>query len=416
MSPERANNPQGGYAFCALCAVSLLCFCNLAIFYGFYNYLEHLDIPHSWRGPLLSLEPLTALILRPYLSTRLTLGNSVGAMRLGAALAILALVSYPFATTVPTIAAVRVLHGAGYVILASGLMTAFTHFIDPAHVAQGFGVLSLTSLLPSAFMPPFVEAVTPHLPGPGWAYALAAPLMLPALFLLIPMGAKARALAARLPADQAERPGWAQVAEGLRTPGVRGLLWGQLFLITGTTIVYFFMKSWTLDLGLGNPGLFFTCSNLATIAVRVLGMGRLDRLNPGKTTGLALIFLAVLTPCFALAPAFGLEGDQPALLGMAVLYGLALGLSMPLLNAAMYRVSADNLRAANMNLLLVALDAGFILGPIIGGWALGADLGLSSLFVICGGLMLAAALFVLPVARLTPGTRPGIPPGPVALF
>lgn len=415
MSEQRAKNPQGSYAFCALCAVSLLCFCNLAIFYGFYNYLEHLDIPHSWRGPLLSLEPLTALVLRPYLSTRLTLGNSVRAMRLGAALAIVALVSYPFATSVPTIAAVRVLHGAGYVILASGLMTAFTHFLDPAHVAQGYGLLSLTSLLPSALMPPFVEAVTPHLPGPGWAYALAAPLMLPALLLLAPMGAKARALAARLPAGQGERPGWKLVALGLRAPGVRGLLLGQLFLITGSTIVYFFMKSWTLDLGLGNPGLFFTCSNLATIAVRVLGMGRLDRLNPGKATGLALLFLAVLTPCFGLAPLFGLKGDQPALLCMAALYGLALGLGMPLLNAAMYRVSSDELRAANMNLLLVALDAGFILGPIIGGWALGAGFALPSLFVICGGLMLAAALFVLPVTRLTPGIRAGTPPGPVAL-
>jgi len=57
-----------------------------------------------------------------------------------------------------------------------------------------------------------------------------------------------------------------------------------------------------------------------------------------------------------------------------------------------------------MNLLLVALDAGFILGPIIGGLALGAGLGLPSLFVICGGLMLLAGLFVLPVGRLTPAT------------
>lgn len=415
MSQERADNPQGGYAFCALCTVSLLCFCNLAIFYGFYNYLEHLGIPHVWRGPLLSLEPLTALVLRPYLSTRLTLGNSVRAMRLGAVLAILALASYPFATSVSAIAAVRVLHGAGYVILASGLMTAFTHFINPDRVAQGFGLLSLTSLLPSALMPPFVEAVTPFLPGVGWAYAMAAPLMLPALLLLAPMGAKARAMAARLPAGQGERPGWANVARGLRSPGVLGLLLGQFFLITGSTIVYFFMKSWTLDIGLGNPGFFFTCSNLATIAVRVLGMGRLDRLNPGKATGLALLFLAGLAPCFGLAPVFGMDGGQAALLGMAVLYGLALGLSMPLLNAAMYRVSSCELRSANMNLLLVALDAGFILGPVIGGWALGAGYGLSSLFVICGGLMLSAALFVLPVARFTPAaasrltSAPGTP-------
>jgi len=192
MSSDQAPKPLLTYDFCALCAVSLLCFCNIAIFYGFYNYLVHLDIPIEWRGPLLAMEPLTALALRPYLSTRLTLKNSVPAMRLGIGLAILAFVSYPFATSVPAIALVRVLHGAGYVILASALMTAFTFFISPTRVAQGFGILSLTSLLPSAIMPPFVETLTPLLPGPSWAYAMAAPLMLPA-----PCSTRTRAMAAR---------------------------------------------------------------------------------------------------------------------------------------------------------------------------------------------------------------------------
>jgi MFS family permease len=403
MSGENAQRPLVTYDFCALCAVSLLCLCNLAIFYGFYNYLVYLDIPHAWRGPLLALEPLTALALRPYLVTRLTLRNSIPAMRLGTALAVLALASYPFAASVPTIALVRVVHGAGYAILASGLMTAFSYFVSPKRVAQGYGILSLTTLLPSALMPPFVEIATPLLPGPGWAYAMAAPLMLLVLLLLAPMGAKARAMAAALPPEHSVRPGWGQVLSGLRLPGVLGLLVGQFFMVTGHTIVYFFMKSWGLDLGVANPGLFFACANLATIAVRVLGMGLLDGLNPGKTSGLALLFLAGLTPCFALAPAFG-SGGEAALLGMAVLYGVALGLCMPLLNAAMYRVSADGPRASNMNLLLLAMDAGFIMGPIIGGWGLGAGLGLPSLFVICGGLMLAAGLFVLPMARLTPAT------------
>lgn len=407
MSGENAREPLLTYDFCALCAVSLLCFCNLAIFYGFYNYLVYLNIPHGWRGPLLALEPLTALALRPYLATRLTLGNSVPAMRLGVGLAVLALASYPFATSVPTIALVRVAHGAGYVILASGLMTAFTHFLNPGRVAQGYGILSLTTLLPSALMPPFVEAVTPLLPGPGWAYAMAAPLMLAVLLLLAPLGAKARSMAAALAPEHSARPGWRQVLSGLRLPGVLGLVAGQFCLVAGHTIVYFFMKSWGLDLGAANPGLFFACANLATIAVRVLGMGVLDRLNPGRTTGLALLFLAGLTPCFGLAPylglppLFGVNGSETALLSMAVLYGLALGLGMPLLNAAMYRVSTPSLRAANMNLLLLALDAGFILGPIIGGWGLAAGLGLPSLFVICGGLMLAAGLCVLPVGRVT---------------
>lgn len=402
MSEDAAPRTLASFEFSALCAISLLCFCNLAIFYGFYNYLAHLDISPSWRGPLLALEPLTALALRPYLSGVLTLGNSTRAMRLGAVLAILALLSYPFAQSIPAIALVRVLHGAGYVTLASGLMAAFTHFLPRDRVAQGFGLLSLTSLLPSAIMPPFVEFVTPLLPGPGWAYAVAAPLMLPALLLLVPLGRKTRALAAALPPEHTQRPAWAEVFAGLREPGVAALILGHFCLVGGHTIVYFFVKSLSLDLGAGNPGLFFTCANLATIALRVLGMRRLDGLNPGRTAGMALLFLALLVPCFGLSPRFGHAGEA-ALLGMAVLYGLAVGLCMPLFNAAMYRVSPARLRGTNTNLLLVALDAGFILGPVVGGWVLAAGMSLQSLFAMSGAALLAAGLLVLPVGRLTPG-------------
>jgi len=400
MSAQGDSKGLFSYEFAALCTASLLCYCNLAIFYGFYNYLDHIGIPAMWRGPLLALEPLTALILRPFLSTRLTLGNSTRAMRLGVAVAFLALVSYPFADTIPAIAAVRVVHGAGYAILASGLITTFTHFLPRNRVAQGFGILSLTTLLPSALMPPFVELVTPLLPGPGLAYAMAAPLMLLVLLLLAPMGRKARHLAAALPPEHSQRPNWSEVRQDIRLPGVLRLLLAHLAFLSGHTIVYFFIKSWSLSLGEANPGLFFTCANVATIALRVLGMRVFDRLNPGRAVALALLFLAVLVPCFGLAGVFA--NGPAALNAMAVLYGLAIGLCMPLFNAAMFRVSPAHLRGLNTNLLLVALDAGFFLGPVIGGVVLAAGYGLQSLFMVCGGLLLAAGLFVLPVARLTP--------------
>jgi len=389
-----------GYAFWALCLANLLCFCNLAIFYGFYTYLEGLGIPAAWRGPLLALEPLIALALRPWLGVILTLRNSLRAMRLGVVLAIAALASYPFAHSIPTIAAVRVLHGAGYVILASALITAFINFLPEGKVAQGFGLLSLTTILPGAFMPPFVEAVTPFLPAPGYAYAMAAPLMLVVLVLLIPLGARARALAAALPPEHCRKPSLAELRANLRTPGVAPLWTGYLLALAAQTIVYFFVKAWGLSLGAANPGLFLTCANGATMAVRVLGMQRYDAFNPGRVVALALLAMALLTPCF------GLAGSAAILDLMALPYGAALGLGLPLFNAAMYRVSPPHLRSLNANLLLVAVDAGFILGPLVGGQALAAGLPLAGLFALCGGLFACACFLVLPVGRLTPA-QPG---------
>lgn len=75
------------FEFVAICAISILAFCNIAIFYGFYSYLTEIGIPAGWRGPLLSLEPLTALVARPFLGRYLTLNNGVRFMRVGMALA-----------------------------------------------------------------------------------------------------------------------------------------------------------------------------------------------------------------------------------------------------------------------------------------------------------------------------------------
>jgi len=388
------------YEFAALWLAALFCFCNMAIFYGFYNHLAGLGISPGARGPLLALEPLTALVCRPFLSAMLHLRNSMRAMRLGIVLVVAALASYPFVSAVPAIAAVRVLHGLGYVIWISALMTAFTRVLPGGRVAQGFGLLSLASLLPAALMPPFVEVVARFLPSPGWTYAMAAPLMLAALLFLRPLGPRLRRLADALPGDAIERPTWREVLGGLLAPGVAPLLAAYLLLLLGHTMVYFFMKTWALSLGAANPGLFFAVANLATIALRVGVAGKLDTLNPGRWVGAGMLALGLLVPCF------GIAGSHALLLGLAAFYGVLLGANMPLVNTAMFRVSAPRLRPANVNLLLVAMDAGFILGPLAGGWLLAADFGLRGVFVAAGAAIFAGGLLALPTGRLTPAHSP----------
>jgi len=384
------------YEFAALWLAGLVCFCNMSIFYGFYNYLEWLNIPSSARGVLMALEPVTAILLRPYLSGVLHLRNSMRAMVLGVVIITAALLSYPFATTVATIAVVRVLHGLGYVVWLSAVMTAFTHVLPSGRVAQGFGLFSLAALLPAALMPPFVEAVTPYLPGPGWAYSMAAPIVVLMLALLLPLSGRLRRLADALPESHVRRCSWGEVLRGLAEPGVLALLLAYLLMISGHTMVYFFMKSWALELGAANPGLFFTVANLATISLRLGVLHGLDTLNPGRGVTLGLLAVGLLVPIFGLAPSHIL------LLVLGVFYGLGLGANMPLLNLAMYRVSRPNLRPANTNLLMMAMDAGFILGPIAGSWLLSAGSGLPGIFVVSGALFFLGGLAALPVGRLTP--------------
>ena len=393
------NDPSSGqqglwtYEFLSLCAISVLAFCNIAIFYSFYSYLTELGIPPAWRGPLLALEPLTALLVRPVLGRFLTLGNSVRFMRMGLCLATLALLCYPFTTAIAALALVRVLHGLGFVILVGGLMGVLTVVLPREKSAQGFGLFSVTILLPYAIMPPFVELVLPHLPGHGAAYALAAPLMLPAFLLLGPLGRRTRALAQTLHPSHLIKPSWTEVRQGLGKPSVALLIAANLFLVTAHSIIFFFMRDYAVLLGAGNPGMFFSYANAATIALRVTCGHLLDRVDKGRLLTLAFLGLAVLVPLF------GWAGIPPALFGMAVLYGAGMALTMPLLNASMLQVSPPNLRAYNANLMMVAVDAGFFAGPFLGGMLLAAGLSHAGLFSVSGGFMLLAGLCALPVGR-----------------
>lgn len=381
------------FEFFALCAISVLAFSNIAIFYSFYGYLTEIGIPAQWRGPLMALEPFTAFLVRPFLGRFLTLNNGVRFMFTGLVLATASLLLYPLTTSVAALALVRVLHGAGFVTVVGGLMGVLTAYLSHEKSAQGFGLFSITILLPHAIVPPFVELLLPHLPGHGAVYAVAAPLMLPAMLLLIPLRRKTRALAASMPAAHLERPGWGEALSGLRDPAVALLCCANMCLVGAHSLVFYFMRDFALGLAAANPGLFFTCANAATITVRLVFGGKFNTIDQSGTLAKGFFGLALLLPLFPLAWA------PWALLCMAPLYGTGMALTMPLINATMLKVSPPRLRAFNANLLMVAVDAGFFVGPLLGGALVAAGWTHAGLFTLGGGLMALAGFSVLPVAR-----------------
>jgi hypothetical protein len=165
-------------------------------------------------------------------------------------------------------------------------------------------------------------------------------------------------------------------------------------LVAAHSIVFFFMRDFAAALGAANPGAFFTCANTATITVRVLGGARLNELVKGRALLWTLFGLGILVPLFAHA------GIPLVLLGMAALYGTGMALTMPLINASMFSISPPRLRAYNANLLMLAVDAGFFVGPFLGGFIMAEGFGHDILFGAGGAIMLIGALCVHPVARL----------------
>ncbi len=159
------------FEFVSLCFVSFFAFCNMAVFFSFYGYLARLGIPVEWRGLLLGLEPMSAFALRLAIIPLLHLGNAVRVMMLALVMLVAALCSYLWVLTIPGLILLRVFHGAAFVLLVSASMSLLVHLIPRDRSAQGFGIMSVTVLVPYAVMPLVTDLLLPMLPSEAYLYA-----------------------------------------------------------------------------------------------------------------------------------------------------------------------------------------------------------------------------------------------------
>ncbi|GFK93922.1 hypothetical protein NNJEOMEG_01760 [Fundidesulfovibrio magnetotacticus] len=392
MTPPSDDGPQRlfTYDFAVLTLAAAFGFCNIAVFYGLASWLERQGVDPAWRGAVIAAEPMAALAVRPFLSVLVTARRALLLARLSLAGLGLALPCYQFAHSVPELLAVRIFHGLSFVCLVSAVMALLARTVPPKLSGRAFGYFSLASLVPYALMPPLTEWLLPRAGGEARAYAWTALLTLPALALMVPLGKRLGRKA--FPPEERHGPSRAEILENLGRPPVLLLLGANLLAFAATTQVFFFAKPYALSLGLADPGLFFTVSTGASIAVRVLAGPYYDRL-PRRTA--ALSALALLGACIVLFP---LAASATTFLALAGVYGSCLGVAMPLANAAMFLESPARLRGMNMNLMLFMMDAGYVLGPLAGGALLAGSGGFGALFGVSAACATGAALLYLPLA------------------
>jgi MFS family permease len=376
------------FEFVSLVFVSFFAFCNMAVFYGFYSYLGQIGIPVEWRGFLVGLEPMTAFALRLVLVPLVHAGNAVVVMLGALVMLAMALNAYTWAMTIETLAVLRIWHGAAFVLLVSAGMALVVQFIPKEKSAQGFGVVSLAALIPYAVMPVLAERLLSSGISEFKVYAIISVMALPGIVLLI---AVRRRVEARLgERDQAiiQRPSARELKENLHERDVLLLLGVNGLIYFSHASVFYFMKNRFQFLGFGDVGGFFTVSSVAMIVVRVFGGGLLDRINKTRATS---VFLVVLAGLFVL---FSRVASPLWFTVLAGLYGLCLGVIMPLVNANMFIVSPDHLRGINTNLALFMMDAGYFLSPYMGGALLAGGWPVAALFQICTLLLLMAVACV----------------------
>jgi predicted MFS family arabinose efflux permease len=394
--PNPQPRPLLSLEFILLSGISFFAFCNIAVFYGFYSYLGQIGIPVEWRGLLVGLEPFTAFVLRLLLIPLISVGNAARILLAGLLLLVVTLLSYQWALTVPSLIPLRILHGATFVLLVSASITLVVQLIPAGRSAQGFSLFSLSTLLPYALMPLLAEWLLPHVTSAAEIYAGVSLLAIPAILLLLVGRRRLAAVVAGLDLTLTQRPSRRELQEDLRRPEVPLLLLVNLGFYLCYSTVFYFMKDFAGRLDGVDVGSFFILSTATLILTRLTGSLVLDRFP--KLPLLRISTLSLALCLFALAQTDSLAG----LALLAILYGLCLGVGLPLLNAVLFMASPPALRGVNTNLALFMMDAGFFLSPWLGGAFLAAGGPIDGLFT-GAAVILLLALGLLLAVRLTPG-------------
>lgn len=389
--------------FVALTLIIVAAFCNVSVFYSFYHYLETIDVPIGWRGFLLGLEPMAAFILRLFILPWLHVRNAIAVTMASLVLLVAVSCSYIWALSVPALIVIRILHGASFVLLTSGVISLVVNFIPEEKTGQGFGILSIGTLIPYAVIPPLTETLLPCVRNEADIYAGVSIFAVLALLLLTALRKRIRESLRGRDGVLMRRATLGEIRENLRSKTVGLLLAAGLLIYLAHATVFYFLKNLVLQTGGGSVGLFFTLSMVTMIAVRVFGGALLDRFNKPAMVRTGLV---LLIPCFVALP---FAETRTALYLLAGLYGLCIGVIMPLLSAMLFSASPPPMRGLNTNLSLFTLDMAYFLMPYLGGVLLTFGTDFDVLFFIAAGFVL---LTLALTAALSQKLRQSQPDGP----
>jgi len=378
--------PLFTFRFFSLCLFMLLAYCNIAVFYNLYPYLESLGVPQQWRGSIIGSSALATIAGFLLITPRQSLKTAPRAIYLGSALLIACGMGYLIEQDIPGLFALRLINGVGIALLTSSATTLLVAHIAPERSGQAFGVYSIAALVPYSIVPFAFDHLGALLPSPAHGYALMSMTLVPAAALNFIMQRQARAAKSARP-DQCRGSGTSAMLHSLRTPQTGLLLLLNIVYYLNFSALFFLSKSLFHSRNLGSVGMFFTIQTVLMLLVRVLGSRLFDEVKKPLLVLWCYGFTAV---------GFGMlwgAHTQTMVVASALVLGLGMGVGPPSLNALMYALTDAPLKAVNSNLMVMALQAGNFLGPLLGGVAVGV-LGYPGFLAVCmavnlGGMWLA---------------------------
>lgn len=381
--------------FVAICLLIFLTYCNITIFYNLYLYLEGIGIAQEWRGFLIGSSSLSTIAFFVFASHHMTTRNAAASATIGALTLLGCGFSYLFVQSVPGILVVRLAHGVAIYLLSAACMTMLVARISAERSGQAFSLYSVALLLPYSIVPAVGDVLMPHLPSAAYGYRDMSLLLLPGLVLIacISRRQKTDGRPSKAPAGIS----FLDMCRNAAAPPIAMVLGLNTIYIVTFSSLFFLAEGLFQSRGHSTVGLYFSIQMFCMIVIRALGNRLFDRV---PKVWLIRVSFAMSAVSFLLAAR---SSGLPGLYASSFVMGIGMGVSSPALYGLMFGLSSPRFKTVNSNLMMLSLQIGNFLGPLLGTWIMHlAGYGVF-LTVDAGACLLGVALcFVLTSRRLDP--------------
>ncbi len=361
MEKERLWNPQ----YVALMVA------NIFAYFGFFMvstmlipYLtgDGVGLGDEAAGVIVGMFAITALVSRPFCGMMADRFNKIWLVRIATLLMAAGTFGYGLSKALPFIVLARVLHGVGFAINGTTLISLVTQYVPRSKLGEGLGYFGLANVIASATAPGFGAILAEQI-GMEKVFWIAGLMCAGEIVLLVAVkypGVK-RAVTQKVSSVRIKDM---VVVEALGYTCVSSTLSFSNGIVTAYLVPY------GEELGIANISLYFTFNALAMFLSRPLAGKLMDKKGlyvvalPGMAITSASMFL------FAVAGKFP-EGMFAAIMISSVLKALGQGAAQPSLQAASIKKAGKERSGSATSTFYLGGDIGQGIAPMIAGVIVG---------------------------------------------
>ena len=357
MEKERLWNPQ----YVALMVA------NIFAYFGFFMvstmlipYLtgDGVGLGDEAAGVIVGMFAITALVSRPFCGMMADRFNKIWLVRIATLLMAAGTFGYGLSKALPFIVLARVLHGVGFAINGTTLISLVTQYVPRSKLGEGLGYFGLANVIAPGFGAILAEQI-----GMEKVFWIAGLMCAGEIVLLVAVkypGVK-RAVTQKVSSVRIKDM---VVVEALGYTCVSSTLSFSNGIVTAYLVPY------GEELGIANISLYFTFNALAMFLSRPLAGKLMDKKGlyvvalPGMAITSASMFL------FAVAGKFP-EGMFAAIMISSVLKALGQGAAQPSLQAASIKKAGKERSGSATSTFYLGGDIGQGIAPMIAGVIVG---------------------------------------------